>query len=120
MKRFLMVCAFFPLALSAAITGNWSAKVSGVTFTGSALPQTVGVYANLTAANGTVTGTAGTAGATSAIQNVVLSGSTVTFTVAEKGGNTKFVLTDTGAPTLSGTVTLSTGQVLPVTLTSIK
>jgi hypothetical protein len=124
MKRFLATCAIFPLllagVLSAAITGQWSAKAT-VTVAGSSLPQTIGIYATLAQLAGTVKGTAGTNGSVKPIQNVVISGSGVTFTVPEGSGNTSFALTDTGSSkTLTGTVTLSTGQILPVTFTSLK
>lgn len=118
MKRFLLVCTIFPLVLSAAITGQWRATATVVS-TASPTPQTIGIYATLTQAGGTVAGTAGTNGALKPIQNVAVSGTHVSFTVPEGAGNTTFTLTDLGTK-LTGTVTLSTGQILPITLVSVK
>jgi len=118
MKRFLLICAVFPLVLSAGITGQWRTTADAVSAS-SHKAQTIGIYATLAQTGGQVTGTAATAGVMKPIQNAVVSGSQVSFSIAEGGGNTTFALTDLGT-TLSGTVTLPTGQILPVTLTSNK
>lgn len=114
MKRYLLVCAVFPLVLSAAITGSWRATANAVDAI-SHKPQTIGIYVNLAQTGGQVTGTATAAGALKPIQSVTVSGTHVSFSVAEAGGTTSFALTDLGK-TLEGTVTLASGQILPVTL----
>lgn len=118
MKRFLLVCAAFPLILSAAFTGHWRTTADIVT-SSSNPNQRIGVYVTLTQTGGQIAGTAATVGTLKPIQNVVVSGSQISFSVAEGAGTTKFVLTD-AAGKLSGTVTLAAGQVIPVTLDSIK
>jgi hypothetical protein len=123
MKRFLMVFATFPLVVSAAITGEWRATAQAISPT-THQPQTIAIYATLAQSNGQITGTAATAGVPKAIQNVVVSGTQVTFSVTESTGTTTFVIMDlsatTGSPQLGGTVTLSTGQILPVTFTLVR
>lgn len=117
MKRFLLICAIFPLLLSAAFTGQWHTKAQAISAS-THLPQTIGIYVNLTQTATGVAGTAATAGAWQSIQNVVVSDGEITFSIAEGGGTTSFALASLNN-TLAGTVTLSTGQILPVTLTPV-
>jgi ABC-type Fe3+ transport system substrate-binding protein len=123
MKRLLLVLAVFPLLVSAEITGEWRGKVQAISPV-THQPQTVAVYATLSQAKGLITGTASTSGAAKEIKNVVVSGSLITFSVVEATGTATFTITDSGAALgkkeLSGTVTLPTGQILPVTFTSVR
>jgi hypothetical protein len=123
MKRILMVFAIFPLVISAAMTGEWRATAQAIS-PATHLPQTIAIYATLAQVNGQLTGTAGTAGVLQPIKNVLVSGSQVTFSVTETTGTTTFTLTDLGntssGPQLGGTVTLPTGQILPVAFTLVR
>jgi hypothetical protein len=118
MKRFLLVCAFFPLCLSAAFTGQWRTTVKAVSAS-THQPQTVAIYVTLTQTSTGFTGTAATSGTLESIQNVVVSGAQIAFSITDNTGTSSFALTDLGS-TLGGTVTLSTGQIVPVTLTALK
>jgi len=123
MKRFLMVFAIFPLLISAAITGEWRATAQAVSPT-THLPQSIAIYATLAQVNGQITGSAATQGVMKPITNVVVSGSQVTFSIAEAAGTTTFKVADlptsSGGSQLAGTVTLATGQILPVTFTLVR
>ena len=118
MKRILLACALlacavFPALLSAAFSGQWrtTAQVNDST--------TIGIYVTLSTGPGGVTGTAATAGTFQPIQNVAVTGTQITFTIAEPGGTTYFALTDAGDGTLEGTVRLPSNQLLSITLAPI-
>jgi hypothetical protein len=125
MKRFLLICAIFPLLLSAAFTGEWRATAQAVS-AATHQPQKIAIYVNLTQTANGVTGTAtATGGVLLPIQNVVVSGAQIAFSIAETAGTTSFALaqaasTGPGGPTLTGTVTIPGGQILPVTFAAVR
>jgi hypothetical protein len=120
MKLLLLFCTLGTLSLSAAVTGEWRGVTTATNHT-THKTRTVAIYANLTQNGVTVTGTAGTEKNMKPIQGAVLTGSALTFWIAEGGGpgRTAFQLNTEGNE-LVGFVLLHTGQRLPITLKSYK
>jgi len=129
MKRFVLLAAMLPVMVFGAVNGEWKGQVVAGNIANTQQQHVLGLYANLSQAGATLTGTAGTQGQMLPIVNGTVSGNTLTFSVPEgpqlshipAGATphmTTFNVTIQGA-NLVGTVTLFNRQQLAITMTPV-